>query len=64
MTSINNEQFLTILLEKTLNKLNQSTSQNLILETQLKIANDKILVLEKELGKNSNDSTFKPAESY
>jgi len=59
MNLVNNEQFLTLMLEKTLGKLNQANSQNIILETQLKIANDKII----ELEKGKNDSSIKQTES-
>jgi len=59
MSNIDNEKFLAVVLDKTVQKLNTLQAQNLVLETQLKFANDKILALEKEL----NDSTSKQTES-
>ena len=59
MNGLDNEKFLTAVLDKTVQKLNVLNAQNIVLETQLKFANDKILALEKEL----NDSTSKQTES-
>lgn len=53
MINIDNEKFLTILLDKTMQKLNLTNNQILVLETQLKFANDKIKELEAK-----NDSSI------
>lgn len=58
MTQSENEKFLTVLLDKTIQKLNATSNQVLILETQLKFAQDKL----KEMIQ-TNDSTSQQTES-
>lgn len=53
MNGLDNEKFLTAVLDKTVQKLNVLNTQNIVLETQLKFANDKIKELE---AKNDSSS--------
>ncbi len=58
-TPSENEKFLTVLLDKALQKLNATSNQVLVLETQIKFAQDKLKELEQQ-----NDSTSKQTGSY
>jgi len=58
MQQSENEKFLSAILDKALQKMNILSNNNLVLETQLKFAQDKIKELEK-----TNASTFESPDT-